>query len=62
MIISLACKKLKTIVEHIFYSPKMKPALLLALPKKRKIIKRTDGTKMMFPYDNNPKIIQNILI
>jgi len=53
---------LKTIVEHIFYSPKMKPALLLALPKKRKIIKRTDGTKMMFPYDNNPKIIQNILI
>ena len=40
----------------------MKPALLLALPKKRKIIKRNDGTKMTFPYNNNPKKIQNSLI
>ena len=28
--------------------------LILALPKKQKIIKREYGIRMMFPYDPNP--------
>lgn len=37
----------------------MKPVLVLTLPKKRKIIKRTDGTKMMFSYNSNPESFLN---
>jgi hypothetical protein len=33
----------------------MKPVLVLALPKKQKIIKREYGIRMMFSYNSNPE-------